>query len=611
VNYLFRVMHYVRPYPHLAFGTALFVFLDAGASLLAPWPLKFLFDSVLGQEPLPPLLVGLLGPLAVDRFALLVLFASAGLVTALLDNGLSVLSSYVRTALEQRMALDFRSDLLRHTMRLPMSYHDRQRAGGLIYAVNYQADAAAALAMAMPPLVQSLLTLVGMLWIAYQIEPQLAVLSMTVVPILVYAVRYYIRHIETRLQEVKMMEGGLISIIHETMSMLRVIVAFGGEEREHRRYRGEGERAVDARVKLTVRQTFFSMVVNLTTAAGTALVLGVGAYHALQGRMTGGDLLVLMAYMHAVYRPLEAISYTVGALQNHYASLRIAFNLFDTVPEIRDAPDAVDIGRAQGRVTFEDVQFGYSGRGETLKNVSFEAEPGQVVAIVGQTGAGKTTMMSLIPRFYEARSGRILLDGVDLRRITLESLRRQISVVLQEPLLFSGTIADNIRYGRPEATIEEIVAAARNANAHDFVVRLPQGYDTLIGERGARLSGGERQRIAVARAFLKDAPVLILDEPTSSIDSKTEAIILDALDQLMVGRTTFMIAHRLSTVRHADFILVVHEGEIVERGTHEELMRLGGTYRQLHDIQTSQVQRREQRLAALAAARSVGQGGEA
>jgi ABC-type multidrug transport system fused ATPase/permease subunit len=300
-----------------------------------------------------------------------------------------------------------------------------------------------------------------------------------------------------------------------------------------------------------------------------------------------------------------------GTLQAHLASAERAFGLLDELPEVPERPNARRLGCASGSVVFDRVRFGYEPDRPVLHSVSFQVEPGTRVGIAGRTGAGKTTLMNLLIRLYDPSSGRILLDGVDLRRITLESLRRQISVVLQEPLLFSGTIADNIRYGRPEATFDEIVASARDANAHDFISRLPQGYDTLIGERGARLSGGERQRIAVARAFLKDAPVLILDEPTSSIDSKTEAIILDALDQLMVGRTTFMIAHRLSTVRHADFILVVHEGEIVERGTHQELMQLGGTYRQLHDIQTSQVQRREQRLAALAAARSVGQGGAA
>lgn len=377
--------------------------------------------------------------------------------------------------------------------------------------------------------------------------------------------------------------------------MLRVIVAFGREGYEQKRFREQGERAKRARVKLTVHQTLFALGVNMTTAIGTALVLGFGAYQALQGQMTVGQLLVVMTYIAGVYKPLETISTTVGSLQDQIISLRMAFDLLDTEPEIKDAPDAVEMRRAEGRVTFERVDFSYAGRTETLKDISFEAAPGQVVALVGQTGAGKTTLVSLLPRFYDPLAGRILLDGTDIRRLTIKSLRQQISIVLQEPLLFSCSIADNIRYGRLDATMDEIVAAAQAANAHDFIMELPDKYETLIGERGAQLSGGERQRISVARAFLKDAPVLILDEPTSSIDSKTEAVILDALDRLMAGRTTFMVAHRLSTIRHADSILVMEHGRIAERGTHEELLRDGVLYKHLHEMQTRQTERRRLR----------------
>jgi ABC-type multidrug transport system fused ATPase/permease subunit len=272
-------------------------------------------------------------------------------------------------------------------------------------------------------------------------------------------------------------------------------------------------------------------------------------------------------------------------LHTELVQLRGSFQLLDIVPEVVEDPEAVALKRARGEVAFEDISFSYRGRKDTLHEVSFRAEPGQRIAIVGPTGAGKTTLMSLLIRFYDPRDGRIWLDGIDLKKLKLHSLRDQISVVLQEPLLFSGTLAENIRYGRLDATMEDIVEAAKQAGAHDFIERLPQGYGTELGERGAQLSGGERQRICVARAFIKDAPILILDEPTSSIDSRTEAIILDSLERLMAGRTSFMIAHRLSTVRHADKIVVVDRGRIVEQGTHEELVAREGLYRQLHDAQ--------------------------
>ncbi|MDQ3720409.1 MAG: ABC transporter ATP-binding protein/permease, partial [Actinomycetota bacterium] len=321
-------------------------------------------------------------------------------------------------------------------------------------------------------------------------------------------------------------------------------------------------------------------------------------------------------YIAAMYKPLEEISNTVSTLQEQFISFRHALDLLDTDPDIKERSHAKTIGRAEGRVAFEDVSFSYSGRQGTLKHASFEARAGQRVAIVGPTGAGKSTLLSLLPRFYDPASGRVRLDRFDVRDLTLDSLRAQISVVLQEPLLFSGTIRDNIRYGRLEASDEELEDAARAANVHDFVIRLPQGYETVIGERGSQLSGGERQRISVARAFLKDAPVLILDEPTSSIDSQTEAVILEALGRLMEGRTTFMVAHRLSTVADADLTLVVNHGEIVEQGSHEQLVMAGGLYRQLYDAQHGARRRRAaedvsaERLAemtgAIAAARESG-----
>lgn len=529
----------------------------------------------------------ILGPLAGDRAAVLALAVAGGLFIAFFNNLMHVLENYVNTKLNLSMGLDFRSDLFRHSQRLSMAFHDRRRSGMLIYQISYQCDAASGLIMAVPPLATNALTLFGMFAVIYLIDPKLALLSVSIVPLLYYSTRYYVKHIQPQIVRVKGFEAETLSVIHEAISMIRVIAAFGREDHEYRRYRAQGTQAVDERVRLTVRQTLFSLAVNMTTACGTALVLGYGAYHALKGRLTVGELLVILSYVAAVYKPLEAISQTVGSLQDQIVSLRLTLELLDTIPEVSDPPGARVSGRALGQVAFEGVQFRYADRVDTLKEIDFEVVPGQRVALVGPTGAGKTTLISLILRFYDPTHGRILLDGEDIRSLTLESLRKQVSLVLQEPLLFSDTIANNIRYGRLDATMDEIIDAAKAANAHQFICKLPDGYDTVVGERGAKLSGGERQRISVARAFLKNAPILLLDEPTSSIDSRTEAVILDALDRLMEGRTTFLVAHRLSTIRSVDTILVMDQGRVVGQGSHESLLHTCPLYRQLYELQSA------------------------
>jgi ABC-type multidrug transport system fused ATPase/permease subunit len=599
VKYLRRVLRYLRPYRKLAAASVSLTLLGAAAALLVPWPLQILVDHVLEKRPAAAWMQTLLGPIAKDPISLLFFAVISGLLLALLMNGLHVLNNYVNTRIEQLIVLDFRSDLFAHAQRLSLAYHDRRRSGMIIYRINNQGDAPAGLIMTVPMLAESALTLAGMFWISYRMDWALALVSLAVVPLLYYSVGYYATHIQERLQHVMRMEGESLSVVHESISMMRVIVAFGREDHEHRRFRDQTARAVDARVSVTIRQSLFSLAVNMTTAVGSALVLGLGAYHVLEGKLSVGRLLVVIAYIASVYKPLETISYTIGTLQNKFVSLRVALGLLDTVPEIRDAPGAKSISRAAGRVKYEHVQFSYTGRADTLKDISFEAAPGQVIGIVGPTGAGKSTLVSLLPRFYDSKQGRILLDGEDIRELTLKALRQQVSIVLQEPLLFSGSIAENIRYGRLEASRAEIIEASKAANAHDFIMRLPKKYETLLGERGAAVSGGERQRIAVARAFLKDAPILILDEPTSSVDSKTEAVILDALDRLMVGRTTFMIAHRLSTLNHADQILVLNQGQLVEQGTEEELLQAGGLYKQLYDAQHTQARKRPHPALAL------------
>jgi ATP-binding cassette, subfamily B, bacterial len=584
-EYVRRAFGYLAGYWRWVLVSLVLVVLGTAVGLLAPWPLKILVDHVLEDLPLPDVLAGVLGGLGEDPVQLLLLTVAAGLLITLAHNAVNVVQKYVNTGIEQNMVLDIRSDLFQHTQRLSLSYHEGRKTGRVIFAINNQGSAAAGLVMSFLPIGQNLLTLVGMFWIVYTIDVQLALLSMVVVPFLYQAVGYYARRIVPEVRRVRNLEMESISIVHEAITMLKVVLAFGREDHEHRRFHRQGKEAVDARVKVTIGETLFSMAVNMSTAAGTALVLGFGAWRALNGHLTVGELLVVMTYIASVYKPLEAIIYTISSLQQKLVSLETVFGLMDREPEVLDRPGARSLDRVRGDVAFEEVDFTYEGRNRTLDRVSFRAGAGEMIGIVGPTGAGKTTLVSLIPRFYDPLEGRILLDGQDLRDLQLASLRAQVSLVLQEPVLFSGSIAENIRYGALEAPMEAVMEAARAANAHDFISRLPKGYETVLGERGAKLSVGERQRICIARAFLKDAPILILDEPTSAVDSRTEATIMEALARLMEGRTTFLIAHRLSTVRHADRILVLDGGRLVESGSHEELLAMGGLYHQLHAAQ--------------------------
>jgi ATP-binding cassette subfamily B protein len=583
-RYVIRAFPYLRPHK-AKLGLSLTLSLaNTVVHLLQPWPLAIMIDSVARHQPPPPFARDLL-PVG-HPYAQLAILVTAGFLLAVLGNGLTVWQTALDVSINQRMVLDFRSDLFQHAQRLSLAFHDARKTGELMSRINYQASSVGSVVMAFPPMLYALLSLVGMFVVSFLIQWQLALLSLVVVPFLYYAAGLYGRRVVPQLERVQGLEWQSLSIVHESMAMLRVIVSFGREQYEFQRFRDQGEIAVDERVRLTVHQTMFSLLVNTITAAGTALVFGYGFYLVLEGQLDTGKLLVLLSYVAAVYQPLQQISSSVGLLHNELVALRGSFELLDTPPEVVEHPDPIELRRARGDVVYENVNFNYRGRRDTLEEITFRVRAGQRIAIVGPTGAGKTTLMSLLVRFYDPRDGRILIDGVDLRRLSLRSLRAQISVVLQEPLLFSGTVATNIRYGRLDATPEEVVEAAKAASAHDFIDRLPQGYDTVLGERGAQLSGGERQRLCVARAFIKDAPILILDEPTSSIDSKTETVILDSLDRLMAGRTSFMIAHRLSTIRQADVIVVVDHGRIVERGTHDELLERHGMYRELHDAQT-------------------------
>lgn len=586
--YLPRIFPYVRKYSRLAVFSVLLMIVAALISLIAPWPLAVLIDSVLGKKGVPGLFRGVVGN---SRTGLLVLIVVGGWALNLVGYGVTVLNEYVNTKLERHLALDFRCDLFEHAQRLSLSFHELSPPGFLVARVIGEVDSMGTIPLTLPLVAQSFLTIVGMLWISLHIDPVLSLLSLTIMPFIYFSMGYYSKRIEPRVRRVKWLEWQVISMCIDAMAMLRVVYTFGREGYEQGRFRTKGEKARDARISTTVRQTMFSLAVDGATATGLAVVLGVGALHVMRGRLTVGQLLVVLAYINSVYSPLRAISSSFAQLQDDVVKLQLACEYLDLEPQIRDAPNARSIDRVRGDVTFKDVHFAYPGRRRTLEGISFEARAGEVIAVVGPTGAGKSTLVSLIPRLYEPQSGRIQVDGIDINDLTLSSLRQQVGVVLQEPILFSGDIEQNIRYGRLEASMKEIKEAASAADAHNFIMALPKKYKTGLGERGVKLSGGERQRICIARAFLKNAPILILDEPTSSVDSKTEGVILEALDRLMVGRTTFLIAHRLSTIRRADRLLVVDHGRLVQQGTEEELLARDGMYRSLYQAQVGQLAR--------------------
>jgi len=586
-----RIRPYLAPYRRTLVIVTILTVLAAMLGLAEPWPLAVILNQVLHSEQPSGPVKAVFGS-DPTPWVVLVSMLLARFLIVVLGNGFTVLNHFLGAKTEQNMVLDLRSDLFDHAQRLSLTFHDQRQTGALMSQINTQAAAMGNIVMVIPPIAEAAMTLFGMLVIAALVDWELALLSLVVIPFLYWSFGVYGRRIVPRIQRVQELEWRSLSIVHEAMAMLRVIVSFGREEYEHKRFREQGQTAVDERVKLTVSQSMYTLGVQTATAAGGSLILGVGAWHVMQGKLSVGELIVLLTYITSVYQPLEQISTTVGMVHEQLVQFDATLRLLDTEPEVKEKPGALSLGRAEGRVAAKDVSFSYASRKRTLSGISFEAAPGERVAVVGQTGAGKSTLMSLLIRFYDPKAGRIEIDGVDIRDLQLNSLRDQISVVLQEPLLFSGTIEENIAYGSPGVSRESIEAAARAANAHDFVAALPNGYGTVIGERGAQLSGGERQRLCVARAFLKDAPILILDEPTSSIDSRTESVILDALDDLMEGRTSFLIAHRLSTVHHADQILVIDQGRIAERGTHAELVAAGGIYRRLHDAQTRERKRR-------------------
>src|SRR5581483_4903260 len=510
-------------------------------TLLYPLPLKIAVDSVVGHQPLPAALRAFL-PEHYGTMAALSLAIGLLLGIAALANLQGLVSWWLQTYTGEKLVWDFRADLLNHVQRLPLAFHDRYGATDSVYRIQHDAPTIQYVAIqGIIPLLTSLFMLIGMIYVTTRIDATLALIALTITPVLFILSYASGRLVRKRSREVKELDTSAMSVIQEVLGSIRVIKAFGQESREHERFIRHSSKRMSGQVRLSMMQAIYNVLVGMTIAAGTAAALYVGVQHVRAGLLSIGSLLVVMAYIGQVYQPLQLLSTKVTDVQVWFASLERAFMLLDQATEIAESPRALPLARAQGNFEFRDVSFHYDDSGRGLQQLSFQIPAGARVGIVGGTGAGKTTLLNLLMRFYDPTQGQVLLDGRDVRDYRIADLRRQFSVVLQEPVLFGASIAENIAYGKPDASDQEIVAAAKAASSHDFICKLPEGYDTRPGERGALLSGGERQRISLARAFLRNTPILILDEPTSSVDIQTESSIMQALEDLMRGRTTFMI----------------------------------------------------------------------
>jgi ATP-binding cassette, subfamily B, bacterial len=576
-----RIFRESSPYRLHLLGMLALSLMSTPVALLTPLPLKIVVDSVLGDKPLPGFMQPLVPEFIVgSKEMVLILAIALVVIVALIGQLREICSLILTTYTGEKLVMDFRARLFRHAQRLSFTYHDWRGTADSTYRIQYDALAVQWITtQGLIPLVTSAVTLISMIFITTLIDLQLALVALAVSPLLLLILRTYGQRLRTGWRGQKKLESSTLSVVGETLGGIRVVKAFGQEDREKERFTRKASETLRARIRLSFHEGGLGLMVGLVIAAGEAAVIFIGVRNVQAGTLTLGDLLLVMGYLSQLYRPLQSISKKVGDLQQSMASAERTFALLDQSPEVIEKPNAMPLSRARGALSFQNVFFAYKVENNpVLQNVSFEVLPGTRVGIAGATGAGKTTLVSLLTRFYDPTSGRITLDGVDLRDYRIADLRNQFAIVLQEPVLFSTSIAENIAYAKPDATSEEVMAAARAANAHEFITHLPGGYDTQVGERGMRLSGGERQRISLARAFLKDAPILILDEPTSSVDMKTEAVIMEAMTQLMLGRTTFMIAHRLSTLEQCDVRLKIEQGRVIDTMVVTEIKGDGNDY---------------------------------
>jgi len=539
-------------------------FLATPIALAMPLPLKIVVDGVLGSEPLPPFLLVLVpSGLAETSRGMLIVALTLLLLVTLLNlvhaQGSWILSEYTG----EQMVLRLRSQMFEQVQRLSLAYHSRDGLADATYRIQYDAPAIYRLVVwGILPMITALFSVAGMTIVTAMISPKLALVALTISPIVVVLTWIYSRQLRHQWERVKDLETSALAVLQEVLGAIRVVTAFRQEERELDRFVRKSSSGVSERIRVISKESTLTLLIGITFGVGTLFVLLIGVGEVQSGVMTLGSLLLVMSYLGQLYAPLQTLGRQIVSHQGSLVSVRRAFELLEEAPAVVEHDDPQPLDRAQGTVRFSDVSFAYPDGPRVLDGVSFEVPAGARVGITGPTGSGKTTIMGLLTRFYDPDEGEILLDGLDIRRYRLADLRNQFAIVLQEPVLFSTSIAANIAYARPEASFDQIVAAAKAAGAHDFIERLPDGYRTDVGDRGALLSGGERQRISIARAFLKDAPVLIMDEPTSSVDTVTEEAILDAMKALMVGRTTFIITHRPSALQNCDRCFVVRSGRL-------------------------------------------------
>lgn len=558
-----RFLSEVRPY----WGSLLLIFavdlLATPLMLLAPVPLKIAVDNVVGDQPLPSY-VDVLLPDALSSGANLLLAAAILQVLVVGLAQVQQLGSYVlRVRTGEVMTQGLRERLFAHAQRLSLRRHDSRGSSDSVYRIQYDAQEVQKVTVdGLLTTAAAAVTLAATVIVVARLDWQLAAVGLLVSPLLVHLTRRYRLRVRPRYRDVKGIETNAMQVIQEAMGALRVVKAFGQEDSERDRFSQRSRTGVEARIRLAAAEGFFGLLVNVVTALGNAAVLFIGVRHVQQGTLTLGELLMVIAYLSQLYEPLKTISKKAATLQSSFASAERVFEFMDEPHDVPQAPHAVPLLRARGDVEFRHVSMRYAGGPEVLHDLSFRVEKDATVGLFGATGAGKTTLVSLLVRFYDPTAGAVLLDGLDLRGYQVADLRRQVAFVLQDPVLFSTSIGENIRYARPNASLADVVAAAEQADAHEFIGRLPDGYDTVVGERGMRLSGGERQRISLARAFLKDGRVLVLDEPTSSVDVASEARILEATERLARGRTTFMIAHRASTLARCDMWVELRGGQL-------------------------------------------------